>query len=193
VRTEDDPRLSLLPLRQTSLLGSAIGRTLIDIERLLLPTLADHLARGGDERAFFTRSHGTTGLHFTGGLLHAIYEWPSELSILVDGLPLQMREFDERHLLSQSPSAPDWLRACLGQEVRDVVAYVYDDGVPSDEARQVGLTYRLASGFDLYCGTYLHGNMDTIELRPPNEISLEDVVEEVSMAALPPKGDDGRR
>jgi hypothetical protein len=193
-RQEEDERLrASLPLRQTALLRSAIGHTLVDIERLLLPTLADHLAAGRDANVFFTRSHGATGLHFSGGLVHSIYGWPSQLSIIVDGLPIEAPEFDERHLLSATPSAPDWLRACLGQEVRDVVAYVYDDGVPSDEPREVGLTYRLASGFDLYVGTYLHGNMDTIELRPPTELSMDGVVRRVSMAALPATGGDGRR
>ena len=194
MNSQDDKLRAALPQRQTALLRSAIGHVLVDIERLLLPTLADHLARGGDVKVFFTRSHGSTALHFSGGVVHSIYGWPSQLSIIVERAPLEAREFDERHLLSATPSAPDWLRACLGQEVRDVIAYVYDDGVPSDEAREVGLTYRLASGFDLYVGTYLHGNMDTIELRPPNEVSMEGVVRQVSMAALPPPaGDDGRR
>jgi hypothetical protein len=171
----DDPLAARLPLRRKELLRAAIGTTLLDIERWFSTTVADFVARGGDETSYFARCSGATQLTFSSGLVHALSVWPSELSIVVDEAPFGEDPYSDRHRLSQTRAAPVWLRDCLGSTVRDVRVYVYRDDVPSNEARQAAVSYVLDASIELFYCTYLHGHMDSDELLRGEDVPRDQV------------------
>lgn len=172
-----------LPLQQTKLLRRAMGETLVDIERWFVLNRAQFEAYAGEGAEYFSRSSGATTFSFSGGVIHSLCGWPSQLSIRVWDESLRDDPDAERHTLSEADTAPKWLRDCIGQRVIDVRVYVYDDDVPSDEAKQVALSYVFDSGVELVFCTYLHGQMDDEEILRGDEISRQNVVAVVSLRA----------
>lgn len=177
-----DPALGAsLLLERTGLLRRAVGQQLTEIERLLVVTPQRFTENGGERSEYFAAASGPTQFTFGDGLVHAFYVWPSQLSLIVETDPLADDEYAERHRLSQTDAAPEWLRHCLGQRVRAVQVYVYRDDVPSDEARQAAVSYALDSGQQLFYGMYLHGRLDSDELLPGESVPRDRVERTVAL------------
>jgi hypothetical protein len=166
--------LEFLPLRRRALLRSAIGRTLEQVDRLLVTTPDDFVDRGGPPMGFFAQASGPVELLFSGGLVHALSTWPSQLSVLVEPDKLGPDPYAVRYRLSASQQvAPAWLVSALGATVDAVRVWVYRDDVPSDEARQAAVSYVLGTGLELFYCTYLHGRMDGDELVRREDLPAE--------------------
>jgi hypothetical protein len=159
----------------------AIGRTLVDVERLITVEPDWFAGEYGQPDRFFAAASGPAELSFSGGLLHGLAAWPSEFSILVQDTAFADDPYAPRYRLSKTRQAPAWLRECLGEAVRDVRVYVYHDDVPSDEARQAGIGYRLESGQEIVYCIYLHGRMSGDEFVPSDAIDPASVAELVSL------------
>jgi hypothetical protein len=155
--------VSALPTESIGVLGAAVGRPLLDVERMTATTLADYVEIGGREGYYFVAVSGPVQLTFGGGAVHALYAAPSRFSVLVDDAPLADHWLMDRHHVAEVP-APTWLRAVVGRIVRDVRIYFYKDGVDSDEPRQAAVSYVFDDDEELIYCIYLHGRMSGDEL-----------------------------
>jgi hypothetical protein len=154
--------MSGLPTESIGVLGAAVGRPLLDVERMTATTLADYVEFGGREDDYFVSVSGPVQLTFGGGVVHALYAAPSRFSVLVDAAPLADHRLMDRHHVGDVP-APTWLRAAVGRVVRDVRIYFYKDDVDSGEPRQAAVSYVFDDEELIYC-LYLHGRMSGDEL-----------------------------
>jgi hypothetical protein len=170
-----------LPLSRLPLLLRAIGRRLLEVERLIAVEPDWFASEYGDPERFLTAASGPTQLTFSGGVVHALSSWPSQLSIVVEDAPFEQDPYAESYLLSETEHAPQWLRDCLGQRVEDVRVHRYRDDVPSDEARQAAISYQLEAGVELFYGTFIHGRLSGDELLRGDELARDHIAETVSI------------
>jgi hypothetical protein len=158
----DDELHAFLPAGRKDRLAAAIGSTLADVERLLTLDPATFLE---DERYreedFFPCNSGPVQLRFDGGLLHVLAVWGEQLSIVVLDEPLATDSLGTLYCLSGTPSAPAWLRACLGRRCEDVRIWTFQEDLESEEAKQAAVSYLLAGGGELVYGIYIHGDLDS--------------------------------
>ncbi|AHH97293.1 hypothetical protein [Kutzneria albida] len=180
--TTDAQLADRLPLARRELLGRAIGRSLVEVERVTATPVEEFVQDGGAAPDYLAKLSGPTQLTFSGGLVHSLAVWPSQLSLLVEDSPLPEDPYADRYRLSEL-GAPSWLRALVGLTVRDVRVHLYQDEVPSDEARQAAVSYVFDEGTELYYCVYLHGRMDGDELLLPGEVIPEAVARSVSLSA----------
>src|SRR5882672_2591156 len=81
--TSDTELFQLLPSQRIEVLAAAIGRTLMEVERLFLLDLPTFLEDARFSATnFFALNSGPVQLHFDGCLTHALDVWPSQLSII---------------------------------------------------------------------------------------------------------------
>jgi hypothetical protein len=166
------PELSgWLPLRQQQTLRRALGHKIVEIERWLATHVDDFVSRGGKRSLYFSRASGPVSVFFEGGVAHGLSSWPSQLSVLVEPSAIDHHPYSERHRLSTTDAAEPWLRGCLGRTVRNVRIWIFRDDVPSNEARQAGVSYVLDSGLELVYCVHLHGRESGDEL-----LTAEDVL-----------------
>jgi hypothetical protein len=156
-----DDLSALLPSSRRQALAAAVGRRLTRVERLFSRSLEAFVRdTGRPESEYFSHNCGPAQLHFEEQLTHSLTVWPSQLSIIVLREPLA--EQDEHRLVSLSasgPAAPP-LAACLGQVCRDVRIWTLREEFPTEEAREVAVSYRLAGDVELFYSIYLHGDLD---------------------------------
>src|SRR5262245_38300198 len=170
----DDPLRSFLPSAQTKHLGAAIGRCLVEIDRLLVTTREDFVARGGADDEYFARASGPAQLRFDDGSIHVLSVWPSELSLLVKDQPLAPDWAAEVFALSTT-SARAELRACLGRRCEDVRIWTVAEEVDWDAAREAAISYLLSGGVELFYAIYLHGDLDSDYLMLCEEVPRDKV------------------
>ena len=90
-----------MPSRRTEVLTAAIGRRLLEIERLFLLDLSAFLEDTRFSRSdFFSYNSGPVQLHFEGGLTHVLSVWPSQLSLIVMKDELHETKYDRLYRLS---------------------------------------------------------------------------------------------
>ncbi|MFJ6484784.1 MULTISPECIES: hypothetical protein [unclassified Streptomyces] len=181
--TEHQDPETMLPLNRRDLLRRAVGRTLEDIERITSTRPADFTERGGAASLFFPSVSGPVQLEFSDGLIHALTVWPSGLSVLVHDEALGDDPYADRHRLSRTPQAPDWLRSLLGRTVLDVRVHLHRDEVPSEEPRQAAVSYVLDNGEELFYAVYVHGRMDGDELLRREDVIPAAVARTVSVTS----------
>ncbi|WP_437942616.1 hypothetical protein [Sorangium sp. So ce341] len=171
---------ALLPSRNLGRLAQALGRRLLEIERIF--TLSpESFADGGlrDVRTYFRRCSGPTRFLFEGGVEHAYGEWGSQLSVVL--LP-EPPEPDEDQRAWRLGGAGDPLSACLGGACADVRIWILDDGLATDEAKECSISYLLEGGAEVFYCTWLHGDLDTDYLLPGDEVPRERVARCLSVA-----------
>jgi hypothetical protein len=160
-----DPLLEFVPSLQRDVLGQAIGRRLVEIERLIVT---------GDRPFDFGRAVGPVQLRFDPELLHVLSVLPSQLTLLVERDVLRPDYAAEVYKLSASKARPA-LHECLGRVCTDVRIWKYRDDVPSDEAREAAISYVLEGGRELFYVIYLHGASDDDALMTADEFTPVDV------------------
>lgn len=175
-----DPPTDSLPLNRALLLGRAIGRSLVDVERHLAVDPEQFSKRGGRPDDWFAVASGPTQLMFGPELVHPLAVWPSALSIVVYGEPLLDDPYAPRYRLSAT-KAPAWLWACAGQTVTDVRVHMYRDEAPALEPCQAAVSYCLSSGVEVFYCIYLHGRMDSDELMPGDAVPRDRIARSVSV------------
>jgi hypothetical protein len=180
--SSEDPKVARLPMHQLDLLQRAIGRQLIEIERMFAISARDFAQRGAPPGEYFARASGATRLSFSGGEHHTLAVWPSQLSVIVSAAQLADDPLAERVLLSTIQPAPAWRAAVLGHAIDDVRIYEYlEPDVDSLEARQSAVSYLFDSGVELFYCTYLHGRMDGDELLLADEVQRQHVARCLSL------------
>jgi hypothetical protein len=158
----DKELFHFLPSKRTQLLAAAIGRQLLDVERLFFSDLETFLRNGRFSAAdFFARNSGPVQFHFDGTLSHALGVWPSQLSVVVLPSPLSAYNDDPPYLLSEDAHAAPELKACLGRTCEDVRIWTLREEFESEEAKEVAVSYVFEGGFELFYCIYLHGDMDS--------------------------------
>jgi hypothetical protein len=172
-----------LPSKRTQLLAAALGRQLLDVERLFFRDLETFLRNRRFSAAdFFARNSGPVQFHFDGSLSHAIGVWPSQLSVVVLPSPLSGYNDDPPYLLSEDAHAVPELKACLGRTCEDVRIWTLRDEVESEEAKEAAVSYVFEGGFELFYCIYLHGDMDSDYLLPGTKVARERVNSCISLA-----------
>jgi hypothetical protein len=167
----DDDLFSLLPSRSRARIAQAIGRRLVDVERIFsldLDTFVD-----GGRRApadFFRRNSGATRFVFDGGLGLAFSEWGEQLSVVL--LPSSF-EPDIGQQLSRLEESPDPLRRVLGRTCRDVRVWTYAEDFEADEAMECAVSFVLEGPEEVFYCTWLHGDMDADYVLPAEEVPLD--------------------
>lgn len=166
-----------LPLEAFALLRLAVGRRLVEVERLT------STARGRFGCNFLTRVSGPVQMTFSPELVHTLVPLPSLLSIGVIGTGLADDPYADRYQLSRDAGAPTWLSTLIGCRVSDVEVLIYRDAVPSAEPRQAAVQYNFESGGALLYGVYVHGRMDGDELFTPAQLVPSAVSRTLSVLA----------
>lgn len=179
----DAELFQLLPSRQTDVLGAAIGRTLLDVERLFLLDPQAFLQEARFTATdFFARNSGPVELHFEGGLNHALGVWPSQLSIVVLPDPLCSSEDDKLYRLSESANASPELKSCLGRTCQDVRIWILQEEFESEEAKEVAVSYVFDGDLELFYCIYLHDDLDSDYLLLGADVARERVKTYISLA-----------
>lgn len=179
----DDDLYQLLPTSRTRLLADAIGRRLVDVERLFLmdpARFADYTRFSPQD--FFTRNSGPVRLCFQGGISHTLVVWGEQMSLVVLGEPLRETEDDRLYRLSQTDMAPARLKACLGRTCRDVRIWTLHEEFEADEARQAGVSYLFDGEIELFYSIYMHGDLDSDYLLPGEDVPRDRVEACLSLA-----------
>lgn len=177
---DEDLRL-LLPNRDLERLAPAIGRRLLDVERLFsldLDQFTDHGLR--DPADYFRRNVGPTRFVFEGGFSLAFTDWSEQLSVILLPGPFRADTGQQLHRLS---SLPDPLRRVIGATCSDVRIWTCREAVESEEAGQCAVSFALAgreAGEVIYC-TWLHGDMDADYVLDVGEVDPERVRSVVSI------------
>jgi len=173
----------LLPSRRVDVLRKAIGRRLLEVERLFLLDVSTFLE---DERFtsedFFSYNSGPAQLHFEGGEKHILSVWPSQLSLVVMRDELRETKYDKLYRLSDSEAAHPALKDCLGRTCEDVRIWTLREDFESEEATEVAVSYLLSGGVELFYCIYLHGDLDSDYLLLGANVSRERVDSCVSIA-----------
>jgi hypothetical protein len=145
----------------------AIGRRLVEVERLFLRT-PEQFAQDGDfsPTEYFSRNSGPTQFHFDGGVTQVLDVWGEQLSLVVLPEPLRESEFwsqegERLYQLSSMDPPPPGLPSCLGKTCSDVRILTLNDPGDWEEAREAGVSYVLRPDLELIYCIYLHGDMDS--------------------------------
>ncbi len=152
----------LLPSQQTQLLAAAIGRRLVEVERLFwvdLPTFLENSHFPAIE--YFAYNSGPVQLHFAEDLIHVLDVWGEQLSIVVLTEPLHGDADTTLYQLSKTGTATPALKACLGKTCQDVRIWRLKEEIVSEEAKQVAISYVFADSLELFYCIYLHDDLDS--------------------------------
>lgn len=181
--TSDTELFQLLPSQRTEVLAAAIGRILIEVERLFLLDLPTFLedARFSAPN-FFALNSGPVQLHFDGCLTHALDVWSSQLSIINLRDTLIASQAEKLYRLSEDVHASPELKSCLGRVCRDVRIWTLEEDLESGEAKQVAVSYVFAGDLELFYCIYLHGDLDSDYLLPGADVPRHSVKSCFSLA-----------
>ncbi len=152
----------LLPSQRTEVLGAAIGRRLLEVERLFLldvPTFLEDARFTSSD--FFSYNSGPVQLHFEGALRHVLSVWPSQLSLVAMKDELHETKYDKLYRLSDCEAAHPALKDCLGRTCEDVRIWTLREDFESEEATEVAVSYLLSGGVELFYCIYLHSDLDS--------------------------------
>jgi hypothetical protein len=183
----DQELFSFLPTQQTDLLALAIGRQLLEVERLFLLDPPTFLQEARFTPAdFFALNSGPVQLYFDGQLAHVLAVWPSQLSIVA--LPTHLSSYNEEQLyrLSKNADASPQLKACLGQTCLDVRIWTlreeFEGEFESETAKEVAVSYVFDDGLELFYCIYLHDDLDSDYLLLGPDVPRERVMSCISLA-----------
>jgi hypothetical protein len=172
-----DPELyQLLPSQRIEVLAAAIGRKLVEVERLFLldlPTFLEDARFSATD--FFALNSGPVQLHFSGSLTQVLDVWPSQLSIINPPDPLISSQDEKLYRLSEDVGASPELKSCLGRECQDVRIWTLKEDFESEEAKQVAVSYIFTGDRELFYCTYLHGDLDSDYLLPGADVPRRSV------------------
>ena len=167
----DEDLRALLPSRNRARLAQAIGRQLVDIERIFSLDLESFVAGGRRNPAdFFRRNSGPTRFVFDGGLGLAFADWGEQLSVIL--LPDRF-ERDIGQQLYRLSESPDPLRRILDRTCRDVRIWTYAEDFDADEAMECAVSFVLDGPEGVFYCTWLHGDMDADYVLPADEVPLD--------------------
>ena len=162
---DENEWLPFLPSRQKENLAQAIGRRLLEVERIFGVKPEQFLKNSYYKEAdFFVYNSGSVQLWFEGNLTHALAMYPEQFSIALLPEILSATEFG-KHYCSYRLSkiderlAPKSLRDCLGQVCEDVRIWTFTDDFVTDEVSEAGISYLLSNGKELSYCIYLHDDL----------------------------------
>jgi hypothetical protein len=165
-----------LPLHRIDVLAAAIGRRLVEVERLFTLDVPAFLAEPRFQATdFFARNSGPTQFRFEGDLIHVLDVWGEQLSLVVLDAPLVSNPYATLYALSQTDIAPPALQRCLGQTCLDVRVWTLSEELDTEEAREVAVSYVLSGNLELFYCIYLHGDLDSDYLLLGQEIPRQQV------------------
>ncbi len=178
--------LERLPSRQKEILRSAIGRPLADVRRYFVSDIASFLEIPDmSEQRYFSHNSGPTAFSFEGGPTHHFAVWGEQLSLVLLDNPLVGDEYGSVHALTEVDDGmvvPE-LKAVLGQTCEDVTIWRYREAIESEEAKEAAVSYRFASGRELFYCIYLHEDLDSDYLIFRDEVDLGKAGTHTSLAA----------
>lgn len=180
----DAELFAFLPSNQQARLASAIGRRLVEVERLFTLDVAAFISytrfAAGE---YFARNSGPTQFRFEGGETHPLAVWGEQLSIIVLPEPLTTDGDATLYKLTEIAPPPHRLRACLGRVCNDVRIWTLREDFASEEAKQVAVSYLFSGGDELFYATYLHGDLSADYVLPGEDVPRESVAACFSIAA----------
>lgn len=158
----DQDLVQFLPSRRVEVLAGAIGRDLVEVERLFLLDKARFIEdKRFTEADFFTYNCGPSQFQFDHDLVHVFDIWGEQLSIVELPDTLQSDQEAVLYKLTQDQQAPQDLRNCLGRTCQDVRIWTLQENFQSEEAKQVAVSYILSGEIELFYCIYLHGDLDS--------------------------------
>lgn len=181
--TGDSELSQHLPSQRMQVLAAAIGRNLLEVERLFLldlPTfLEDARFKATD---FFALNSGPVQLHFDRSLTEVLDVWPSQLSIINLPDPLMPSRDEKLYRLSEDADASPALKSCLGRACQDVRIWTLKEDFESEEAAEVAVSYAFTGDRELFYCIYLHGDLDSDYLLPGADVPRRSVKSCFSLA-----------
>lgn len=173
---DDADLFQFLPSHWIEFLAAAIGRDLVEVERLFLLDQAKFLEnKYFTETDFFAYNSGPIQFWFDNNLVHVLDVWGEQLSIVI--LPDVLHSDEETILykLTEDRNAPADLRSCLGRNCQDVRIWTLQENFHSEEAKEVAVSYLLSGGVELFYCIYLHEDLDSDYLLLGQNVSRERV------------------
>jgi hypothetical protein len=157
-----------LPSRRLEELARAIGRTLLDVRRLVI-TSPDEVSEAA-RPIYFSRFSGPVEFLFDGGIGQRLDTWSEEFSVIVVDEPLVGLPSTHVISLAQDPWADPRLKACLGLRCEDVRIWTAREEFDTDEAMEAGVSYRVAGGHELIYCTFLESELSDDLVLPVEDL-----------------------
>lgn len=178
--TGDDDLVPLLPSHNAVLLGQAVGRRLVDVERIFSLDL-DAFVEGGRRSPadHFGKNTGATRFVFEGGVALAFSEWGEQLSVVL--LPGLFEPDVGQHVYRLTGSSEP-LRRMLGRTCRDVRVWTYAEDFDAEEAMECAVSFVLDGDEEVFYCTWLHGDLDSDYVLPAEEVPLDRAASWLSVA-----------
>ena len=167
----DAEDFELLPSHNRELLAGAIGRRLVEVERIFTLDL-NSFVEGGlrDPKQFFRRNSGPTRFLFDGGFSLSFGEWGEQLSVVILH---QAFEPDVEQRICRLSGSGDGLASLLGRICRDVRVWTYREDFETSEAMECAVSFLLDEDAEIFYCTWLHGDMDADYVLPRKDVPLQ--------------------